>query len=87
MANSSSEENENHLLGVPMRTVHVRYTATFDATIEVPDDATIEGIGVALANLNIPEDKNSKYHYDSFEPETDENGDPQLYDEDGDPIE
>lgn len=67
--------------------VRVRYTATFDATIEVPDDATLNTIADELADLNIPEDENSKYHEDSFEPEVDAtNVFPKLFDENWQPI-
>lgn len=66
-----------------MKKVTVRYTATFQATIEVKDDATPREIGEELANLNIPEDDLSKYVSDSFEPITDDDGDPKIYEGDG----
>ena len=68
--------------------VRCRYTVTYDATFEVPDDATHRQIGEELANLNIPEDENSTYHSDTFEPEMalSPAGMPQLFTEDGDPT-
>lgn len=61
------------------KTVKVRYAVTFEATIEVPENATPREIGEELSDINIPEDANSKYVSDTFEPETDANGDPKLF--------
>jgi len=67
--------------------VHVRYRVTFLAIIDVPENATHQQIGEALANLNIPEDECSSYDSDSFEPVTDDDtGHPQLYDKYDNPI-
>ena len=66
--------------------VRVRYTATFDAIIEVRDGASIEEISDATFNLTIPEHEHSTYQDDSFDPVTDENDNPQLFDRNGLPI-
>ena len=44
--------------------------------LEVPELAPPEEIGEALADVNIPENEECKYVSDTFEPETDDNGDP-----------
>jgi hypothetical protein len=63
-----------------MKTVKVRYSVMFEATIEVPNDATPRQIGEELANIDIPEDELSKYVEDTFEPETDGlTGDPVIF--------
>ena len=62
-----------------MKTVKVRFQVTYQATIEVPDNATSEEIGETLADLSIPEWENWQYVDDSFELITDDNGNPELF--------
>lgn len=62
-----------------MTTIKVRYSVTFEATIQVSDRASPEEIGEELENLTIPENEISRYVEDTFEPETDENGHPTAY--------
>jgi hypothetical protein len=62
-----------------LKIVKVRYSVTFEASINVPENATPEQIGEELADLSIPEDEYSSYVTDSFEPENDKNGNPVIY--------
>jgi hypothetical protein len=62
-----------------MKQVTVRYSVTFEATINVADNATPKEIGEELSNLNIPEDGYSRYVTDTFNPVVDENGDPEIF--------
>ena len=57
--------------------VKARFTAEFEATLEVADNATPEDIGEALADCEIPETADCKYVEDTFDvPNTDEEGNP-----------
>ena len=60
----------------PTKTVKVRYKVTFEATIQVPIDATPLQIVEEMESIDIPEDFLSKYVLDTFEPVTEANGDP-----------
>ena len=64
-----------------MKKVKVQYRVTFEATLEVADNATPREIGEELCDINIPEDDLSRYVEDTFEPDTDENGDPKIFNE------
>lgn len=66
-----------------MKKVNCRFTASFDVTMEVPDNATPEEIGEELANIEIPENDLCRYLQDSFEPVTDDDGNPKLYGDEG----
>jgi hypothetical protein len=63
-----------------MKKVTVHYSATFESTIEVPDDATLDDIEDKMNDIDIPENDGSKYVSDSFEPITDDDGNPQIFD-------
>lgn len=63
--------------------VFCRFSASFDVVLTVPVNATPEEIGEELSNVDIPENSTCKYHLDTFNPETDEFGNPQLYNADG----
>ena len=67
-----------------MKKVKVQYTVTFEATLEIEDNATPQEIGDELSNINIPEDELSKYVEDTFEPLTDDNGDPEIFETEDD---
>lgn len=69
-----------------MKKVRVRFTATFETVLEVPDNATPQHIGELLADVNIPETDEVTYVEDTFEPVTNDKGNPQVYDDDGLPV-
>lgn len=63
-----------------LKTVHVSFTASFMVALKVPVNATPSQIGDELSNITIPENDICTYMEDSFEPGTDDNGDPRIYD-------
>jgi len=54
-----------------MKKITVQFEARFQATLEVPDDATEEDIQDAVADIDIPENDECKYVADTFDPDMD----------------
>lgn len=63
----SSLRKKYPLRAATHKSIDVVYSARFKTRIEVPCNATEDEITVALGEINIPEDENSKYVEDSFD--------------------
>jgi hypothetical protein len=56
----------------------VYYTAMFKTTIELPENASEADIRDVLSDIDIPEDKKSTYVRDTFDVDSDAEGNPIL---------